>query len=113
MLRGWVGADHLLDDEVVAAIRELRDGTLSAYAFEDAFICGKFSEQDLSDEGNAFTRYYYLSSDSAVSDAYLLRRTSATSKPSPPSSMSRTTPGSPQVVLDRRRRRVGGGVAER
>lgn len=73
MLRGWVGADHLLDDEVVAAIQELRDGTLSAYAFEDAFICGKFSEQDLSDEGNAFTRYYYLSSDSAVSDAYLLR----------------------------------------
>jgi len=54
---GWAGALHT--NEEPDAVAEVVRGTMSGTAFLFRYCDGKFTDEDLSDEGNVFAARYY------------------------------------------------------
>ena len=55
--RGWAGELHTEDEP--EAVAQVIDGRLPATEFLFKYCDGKFTDEDLNDEGNSFARAYY------------------------------------------------------
>ena len=59
LLRGWAGEIHTTDETSAEAVAAVRSGAMSGTEFCITYCDCKFTDEDLTEEGNAFTAYYY------------------------------------------------------
>ena len=65
LLKGWAGELHTSDADSVDSIKAVLAGTMRATEFLSTHCDSKLMDEDLNDEGNAFTAFYY---DSGYAD---------------------------------------------
>ena len=58
-LKGWAGELHTEDEDSAQDLERLLRGDMSATEYLFAWCDGKFTDEDLSAEGNAFMLHYY------------------------------------------------------
>jgi hypothetical protein len=59
LLRGWAGELHTCDDFGTAGLKKVQSAEMTGTEFFISHCDCKFTDEDLDDEGNAFTAYYY------------------------------------------------------
>jgi hypothetical protein len=59
LLKGWAGELHTGDSFSAAALNKVRSAEMTGTKFFITQCDCKFTDEDLVDEGNAFTGYYY------------------------------------------------------
>ena len=69
LLNGLAG--EVYDDETPDLLKELRDRTTTPCAWFFSACDEKFTDEDLSDEGNAFAQHYYAGAGALYLDDYL------------------------------------------
>jgi len=59
LIQGWAGELHTKDEADQAIVEQVQAGNMTGADFLMQQCDGKFTNEDLNDEGNAFTAYYY------------------------------------------------------